>query len=122
MKKILDYLPVIVLIIGGWAFVNGILHTIAVLNKYISGGYSRELFRLLTIGQILIFSGLMQMISYVLIRSNNKTGLYIALLSSISLLAFCFMAFPFLKSIATISFEIFLIVLLAFKIFSNKQA
>ncbi len=122
MKKILDYLPIFVLIIGGWAFVNGILHTIAVINKHISGGYSRELFRLLTIGQILIFSGLMQMLSYLLLRENNKTGLYMALLSSFSLLAFCLMAFPFLKSIVTISLEIFLIVLLAVKLFSIKQA
>ena len=110
--KVLDYLPVLSLMVGGWAVVSGILHDIFVLLSEHGKKYDRDLLRLLMDGHILITCGVMQMISYPGLRSNESWAYYVSGFASISLLVYCVMIFPFLKSIGTIFLNSALLVLL----------
>ncbi len=107
-------LSIIVLAIGGWMILNGVLHDIFILRSDHGKKYDRELLRLLMDGHILITCGAMQMISAVGFAKNETWAYYIAGVASISLLIYCTMIFPFLKSIATIILNIGLIVLLIY--------
>ena len=106
------YLPVLTLAIGGWAVTNGILHDIFVLISEQGKKYDRDLLRLLMDGHILITCGVMQMISYSGLRTNEPWAYYISGAACISLLIYCGMIFPFLKSIFTIILNLGLLILL----------
>lgn len=108
----LKHLDIIAICIGGWMVLNGILHDIAILNSRHGKKYGRELLRLLMDGHILITCGIMQMISFIGLRSNQPWGYYVAGVASISLLIYCAMIFPFLKSIGTILLNLTLLILL----------
>ena len=107
-----EALPLISLCIGGWAVLNGILHDVFVLSSEHGKKYDRDLLRLLMDGHILITCGAMQMIAYAGLRSNESWGYYVSGAACISLLAYCAMIFPFLKSIFTILLNAVLLVLL----------
>ena len=110
--KILDYLPLISLLVGGWAVVSGVLHDIFVLLSEHGKKYDRDLLRLLMDGHILITCGVMQMISYIGLRSHENWAYYVSGFACISLLVYCAMIFPFLKSLFTILMNAALLVLL----------
>ena len=105
-------LPVISLAIGGWAVLNGILHDIFVLASEHGKKYDRDLLRLLMDGHILITCGIIQMISYSGLTENAKWAYYVSGAACISLLGYCGMIFPFLKSIFTIILNLGLLTLL----------
>ena len=107
-------LHIIVLLIGGWALLNGLLHDFFVLRSDHGKKYDRDLLRLLMDGHILITCGLMQMISAVGFIHGDRWAYYVAGIASISLLGYCAMIFPFLKSIGTIIINIGLILLLTY--------
>jgi uncharacterized membrane protein HdeD (DUF308 family) len=107
-----DALPLISLCIGGWAVLNGILHDVFVLFSEHGKKYDRDLLRLLMDGHILITCGIMQMIAYTGLRSNESWSYYVSGAACISLLVYCAMIFPFLKSIFTILLNTVLLVLL----------
>jgi hypothetical protein len=100
--KLLSYLPWISLLVGGWAVVNGILHDVFVLASDHGKKYDRDLLRLLQDGHILITCGVMQMLAYKGLQANANWGYYVAGAACISMLIYCGMIFPFLKSIVTI--------------------
>ena len=97
--------------VGCWVTINGILHTIAVINQH-KGEYNRDLLRLLMDGLILVTCGLIQILSRKLIEEKNTVGYFIAGTASVSLLIYCFLIFPFLKSFFTIVINLALLILL----------
>src|SRR5258706_12764524 len=109
--KMLDYLPLVSLCVGGWAVVNGILHDVFVLASEHGKKYDRDLLRLLMDGHILITCGVMQMISFIGLNTNEHWGYYVSGTACISLLIYCGMIFPFLKSIFTIILNLGLLIL-----------
>jgi len=93
-----------------YTIINGILHDIFVLRKY-RGGYDRNLLRLLMDGHILITCGFIYLVAWFIFPKQFAFSLYLCLLSSVSLLIYCFMIFPFLKSVGTIFLNTAMLVL-----------
>ena len=111
MENLFKILPYACAIVGGWSVLNGILHDIFVLRKH-KGGYNRDLLRLLMDGHILITCGVMQIIAGKLLQRDNVFGFYVGAVACISLLIYCFMIWPFLKSVVTMALQIGLLLLL----------
>src|SRR6185295_12444736 len=105
-------LPIFALIAGCWALLNGILHDIFVLASEHGRKYDRDLLRLLMDGHILMTCGITQMISFIGLRSGEPWGFYVAGISCISLLVYCGLIFPFLKSFFTAFLNLSLLILL----------
>jgi len=68
--------------------------------------YDRNLLRLLMDGHILISSSIAYIIAYFLLRQNNPIGLYLCIATALSLLVYCGMIFPFLKSYGIIAITV----------------
>ena len=113
----LAYLPYLSLFVGGWMVLNGILHDLFVLKSEASRKYDRELLRLLMDGHILITCGVMQVISFYGLRTDASWAYWVAGAACLSLLIYCAMIFPFLKSFGTIILNLLLIFLLCLKYF-----
>lgn len=112
MKNISTYIPIISLCIGGWMVLNGILHDIFILFSEHGKKYDRDLLRLLMDGHILITCGVIQMISYTGLKNGEPWAYYIAGVACISLLIYCGMIWPFLKSVFTAFLNLTLLILL----------
>ena len=87
------------LIVGAWMILQGVLHDIFVLRSEHGRQYDRNLLRLLMDGHILITCGVMQMIAAFALPAS--WAYYVAIAASASLLNYCAMIYPFLKSVAT---------------------
>ena len=114
MEKLLNYTPNILFGIGIWYLVNGVLHDIFVLLGEHGKQYDRNLLRLLFDGHILIVGGVVTLLCFTGLKLNYAFAYYICLAICISMLVYCGMIWPFLKSMVTIllsSFGIFLIIL-----------
>src|SRR5258706_16275337 len=98
----MSILPIATIIVGGWLLINGILHDVFVLISDRKKEYNRELLRLLMDGHILIFSGVILLFCYNGIKHRQQWALYTAIVVCVSMLIYCAMIFPFLKSIGTI--------------------
>lgn len=98
-----------VLIASLWYFINGTLHSFAVLKNH-KGDYDRELLRLLMVGHLLIFSGLILFVSYLMLLNKIQYGETFSIITAVSMLVFCAMIFPFLKSFGTIAISIIVII------------
>ncbi len=98
-----------VLIIAIWYFGNGILHDIFVLIKH-KEGYNIDLLRLLMDGHILMLSGVIVFVCYIMMLNKIEYGGFINIIIGVSMLIYCGMIFPFLKSIGTIIVSIILII------------
>lgn len=92
--------------------VSGILHDVFVLLSEHGKKYDRDLLRLLMDGHILITCGALQMLAYLGLRNNESWAYYVSGIACISLLIYCAMIFPFLKSVVTILLNTALLVLL----------
>jgi hypothetical protein len=88
-----------------WYTVNGILHDIFVIKKHV-GGYDRELLRLLMDGHVLILSGALLFVSWMMVRQGIALGAIAALIIGLGMIVYCAMIFPFLKSIVTLLLSI----------------
>lgn len=97
------------LIASLWYFINGILHDVFVLIKH-KEKYNRELLRLLMDGHVLILSGSVTFVSYLMLLNKIQWGGIISILVAIFMLLYCLMIFPFLKSFGTIAISIILFV------------
>ncbi|MEO6301562.1 MAG: hypothetical protein ABIP51_00190 [Bacteroidia bacterium] len=84
-----------------WYFANGVLHDIVILIRH-KGDYNRDLLRLLMDGHLLIFFGLVLFVCYFMMLNKIYYGAIISLIVSISMLVYCGLIFPFLKSFVTI--------------------
>ncbi len=90
-----------VLISALWYFVNGVLHDIFVIINH-KGKYDRELLRLLMDGHVLILSGIIVFVCYLMLLNKIPYGGLISIIVAVFMLIYCAMIFPFLKSVVTI--------------------
>lgn len=109
-----------VLFAAGWMFVNGVLHDIAVLARH-KGPYDRDLLRLLMDGHVLMLSGAVLLVGFLMMQQRLSYGAVICIITSIFMLLYCALIFPFLKSLATplISAWILIVSIRALVIFPN---
>lgn len=98
-----------VLVAALWYFGNGVLHDIVVLWKH-NGGYDRDLLRLLTDGHILMLSGAIVFVCYLMLLNKIQCGGLISIIIGIGMLLYCALIFPFLKSFGTILISLILII------------
>jgi hypothetical protein len=98
-----------ILITSLWYFVNGVLHDIFVIKNH-NGKYDRELLRLLMDGHVLILSGIIVFVCYLMMLNKIQYASLISIIVAIGMLVYCAMIFPFLKSFGTIIISIILIV------------
>jgi hypothetical protein len=106
MKQILSIYWVLAAAI--WYFANGILHDIFVLIRH-KDGYNRELLRLLMDGHLLILSGIISFVCYLMILNKVQYGPLIGIVVAASMIVYCFMIFPFLKSFVTLGISILMV-------------
>jgi hypothetical protein len=107
MERIISFLPWASLAVGCWAVLNGVLHDIFVLVQ--GRKYDRDLLRLLMDGHILITCGIMQVIAWKGIQSGAPWGYYVSIVATVSLLIYCAMIFPFLKSFGMMGLNVILL-------------
>lgn len=98
-----------VLIASIWYVGNGILHDLFVLINH-KGGYNRDLLRLLMDGHILILSGAILFVCYLMMLNKIQCGAVIGIIIAIGMLAYCGMIFPFLRSFGTMAISIMVII------------
>lgn len=97
------------LIASMWYFVNGILHSATVLMQH-KGKYDRELLRLLMDGHLLMLSGAVVFMCWLMMLSKIQCGGVVSIIVAAFMLIYCAMIFPFLKSYVTMLISIMLIV------------
>ena len=98
-----------VLVASLWYFGNGILHDVFVLIKH-KGKYDRELLRLLMDGHVLMLSGTVVFMCWLMMLSKIQCGGVISIIVAAFMLLYCIMIFPFLKSFGTMAISIILII------------
>ena len=96
------------LIASLWYFGNGILHDVFVLKKY-AGNYNREVLRLLMDGHVLVLSGAVVFVCWLMMLNKIQCGAVINIIVAAFMLIYCIMIFPFLKSFGTMAISIILI-------------
>lgn len=97
------------LVAAAWYFGNGILHDIFVLLNH-KGKYDRKLLRLLMDGHVLILSGAVVFVCYLMMLNKIQCGGLISIIVAAAMLIYCGMIFPFLKSFGTMAISIILII------------
>ena len=88
-----------------WYGINGLLHDFFVIRSH-KTGYDKQLMRLLLDGHLLILSGVLMFVGWMMLRSGNSWGAAIGLITGISMIIYCAMIFPFLKSFGTLFISI----------------
>ena len=86
-----------VLVSALWYFGNGVLHDIFVIIKH-KEKYDKELLYLLLNGHILLLSGVVLFVCYFMMLNKIQYGAYLSIIIGISMLIYCALIFPFLKS------------------------
>jgi hypothetical protein len=119
MASIIKYAPTIVLIAGVWNLANGILHDIFVLRSEHGKQYDRTLLRLLMDGHILITSGIVLLLCINGVRLHESFQSYIAITICCSMIVYCIMIFPFLKSLGTIGINLIALIFLIVSILGS---
>lgn len=92
-----------------WYFGNGVLHDVFVLINH-KGKYDRDLLRLLMDGHVLMLSGAVVFVCYMMMLNKIQCGGLISIIVSGFMLAYCLMIFPFLKSFVTMGISLLLII------------
>jgi hypothetical protein len=100
---------------GVWALGNGILHDIFVLLQRRS--FDRDLIRLLMDGHILIFGGVVYLLSYSGVEAHLPAAYTIAIATSVFLLGYCALIFKMLPSVGTIVVNMIALIWLAIGIY-----
>ncbi|HQQ95298.1 MAG TPA: hypothetical protein PLQ93_12130 [Bacteroidia bacterium] len=108
------------LIASIWYAVNGVLHSVSVLLRH-KGPYDRELLRLLMDGHVLMLSGAVVFVCWLMMLSKIQCGGVISIIAGGFMILYCLMIFPFLPSYVTIAISFFLILasIRAINIFPN---
>ena len=116
MENILGYVSSVVLIAGGWNLANGILHDVFVLRSEHGKKYDRNLLRLLMDGHILITCGIILIVVNTGVRLQQGYAYGVAATALLSMIIYCCMIFPFLKSVVTLFINslTFVILILSF--------
>ena len=95
---------------------NAVLHDVFVLINH-KGGYDRTLLRLLMDGHILLLSGVMYVLAFFVFKQTPNVALWICIIASLSLIVYCAMIFPFLKSLGTMSLNAIMLGISVYKLF-----
>lgn len=119
MKTLISWIPQIVLAAGIWTAANGILHTVFVLAGEHGKQYNRELLRLLTDGLLLVTTGTVLLMCFFPLRTGQTGVQYIALVACTAVIIYCFMIWPFLKSVGTLLVHIITLIALLAGIFNK---
>jgi hypothetical protein len=91
-----------------WYTGNGLLHDVFVLINH-KGPYNRDLLRLLMDGHVLIFFGLILFVTWNMMKNQVPYGALITFIVALSMLVYCAMIFPFLKSFVTLFVSLMLL-------------
>jgi hypothetical protein len=102
MENIIGYVSSAVLVAGGWNLANGILHDVFVLRSEHGKQYDRNLLRLLMDGHVLMTCGFILVLVSAGVRSGHQYAYGVAVVALVSMIVYCFMIFPFLKSLVTL--------------------
>jgi hypothetical protein len=102
MENILKHVWSVLLVAGGWDLANGILHDVFVLRSEHGKQYDRNLLRLLMDGHVLMTCGIILIAISVGVRSGHEYAYTVAAVALVSIIVYCFMIFPFLKSFVTL--------------------
>lgn len=102
LENILEHIRSIIFLAGTWNLANGILHDIFVLRSEHGRQYDRTLLRLLMDGHVLITCGIVLVIASIGLASQHDYAYFIAGTALLSMIIYCIMIFPFLKSIVTL--------------------
>ena len=92
-----------------WYFGNGVLHDVFVLINH-KGKYDRDLLRLLMDGHVLMLSGAVVFVCYLMMLNKIQCGGLIGIIVSGFMIVYCLMIFPFLKSFVTMGISLLLII------------
>lgn len=92
-----------------WYFGNGVLHDVFVLINH-KGKYNRDLLRLLMDGHVLMLSGAVVFVCYLMMLNKIQCGGLISIIVAGFMLVYCLMIFPFLKSFVTMAISLLLII------------
>ena len=92
-----------------WYFGSGLLHDIYVLKAH-KGEYDRDLLRLLMDGHVLMLSGAVVFVCWLMMLSKIQCGGLIAIIVAVGMLIYCGMILPFLKSFVTMAISAWLII------------
>lgn len=106
MESIKTFLPWIVGGIGAWAVLNGVLHDIFVLAGEHGKKYDRNLLRLLMDGHILITCGAVMLFVAPALKTGETWAYAIAIVCALSLVVYCAMIWPFLKSVGMMTLSV----------------
>ncbi len=119
MERIVSVVPWAIAFIGGWTLLNGLLHDVFVLAQ--GRKYDRDLLRLLLDGHVLITNGLVLLLASYGIWKQETWGILLAALASCSVLVYCSLIFPFLKSFGMMGLHFSGLLLLAFLFIHYKN-
>jgi hypothetical protein len=103
-------LPWLVLGVGAWCVLMGVLHDIFILAGEHGKKYDRNLLRLLMDGHILITVGAMMLVTFTGLKTQETWAMTIAVICAISLIVYVAMIWPFLKSVGTLTFSVAVLV------------
>ena len=92
-----------------YCIVNGLLHDIFVLQRH-TGGYNRDLLRLLMDGHILLTCGVVYLFAWFMFKEDPAYALGLCIIVATSLIIYCLMIFPFLKSIFTLVLNLAMVI------------
>ncbi|HZV45499.1 MAG TPA: hypothetical protein VFF90_13525 [Saprospiraceae bacterium] len=99
-----------ILLAAAWYGINGILHDIFVIRQH-KTGYDKDLMRLLMDGHLLILSGVLMLVSWLMVKEEVLWGFILGSIVSLAMIIYVAMIFKFLKSFGTliISFIVLII-------------
>ena len=111
MQQITNFFTSLHWVLAGslFYFINGLLHDIFVLKAH-KGEYNRELLRLLMDGHVLMLSGAILFVCYLMMLSKIQCAVPIGIIVAAFMILYCAMIFPFLKSFGTITISVMVIV------------
>jgi hypothetical protein len=98
---------------AAWYASTASCHDLFVIRQH-KTGYDKNLMRLLMDGHVLILSGVLMLMSWLMIRQGVHWGYIIGAIVALFMIVYCAMIFPFLKSFGTllISILVFLVCIL----------
>jgi hypothetical protein len=95
--------------VGAWYLISGVLHDFFVIKNH-KGPYNRDLLRLLMDGHVLILSGLILFVCFLMVSNKIPYGALISSILAIAMLIYCGMIYPFLKSYFTMFLSLMVII------------
>ena len=101
---------------AAWYGINGILHDIFVIRQH-KTGYDKNLMRLLMDGHVLALSGVLMLVSWLMIEQGVHWGYAIGAIVALFMIIYCAMIFPFLKSFGTLLISILALLVCIFRLF-----